>query len=148
MALSEATETRPNSLPIRSLRAFPTLPRSTASYVCEDLWLTQLPRVQPEYILVDIDERVRIGLDFGFGRQTDRGAERKVQRVGDDDPGRGAVDFVDVGGKAFAIVFQQLRVTDLLLGMGLLRAARSRPSWLRSKKQMWLYIDEGIGSLE
>ena len=97
---------------------------------------------------MSVDEGVRLGLDFGFGRQIQRGAERKVEGVGVDDPGRRAVDFVDVGGKAFAIVFQQLRVTDLLLGLGLLRAARSKPSWLRSKKQMWLYIDEGIWSLE
>ena len=79
--------------------------------------------VATEYTLVGVDKGVRLGLDFGFVRQIHRGAERKVQRVGVDDPGRRAVEFVDVSGKAFAVVFQELRVTDFLLGMGLLRAA-------------------------
>ena len=69
-------------------------------------------------------EGVRLSLDFGFGRQIQRGAERKVEGVGVNDPGRGAVDFVDVSGKALAVVLQQLRVADFLLGMGLLRAAK------------------------
>ena len=113
--------------------------------VCEDPWLTQQPRIQPEYTLVGVNEGVRLDLDFGFGRQIQRGAERKVKGVGVNDPGWGAVDFFDVSGKAFAVVFQQLRVADFLLGMGALCGARSGPSLILSWKQAGLCLDKGIG---
>ena len=62
--------------------------------------------IDAEYVLVGVNERIRLGLDFGFARQTQRGAERKVEGVGVDDPGRGAVDFVDVSIELFAAVLQ------------------------------------------